>query len=571
MKLRSSIKSIGSALTAVALMGINSTAKAVDYTDSAVNGKYTGIIYETGSIPVGLISLKVSKKGSFSGRLQSYIGDTTKMKGGFDPDGHYSGIQYNAYGLKSNADMQLEMAVSGHYQIEGKLVSLDGHEQIYTLTRAIYSKTMPTVLQDDYTLLMPSNLTTSDLIPAGNGVGYGEVKIDGKVKFKGYSNAGNKFTYSGVVLDGDQLAFFVKPSNSRAESIIGLLQFQDVPGMSDLNGMVRHSQQSGSSGVPYAAGYDENVDLAGSIYLGPGFVRFPANGYSAAANNAMGFAYGDYFDGLSTIFTWDYRGKMIAPKLPTFKFKGKMKSKVGLFDINYTDKNSDRAYATTKSTMRGIALQKQDLVSGQIITNKGSGRYEIEPNDTGGVAPSVSIHPRKKSVSVEFGLYYIELDIPLGQDWRITAPESLYWVQTTVIPAPADDRPIVIEVQIERNTTGYSRDGKIKIAGLEHKIWQDYRAVDGNRVFIIPEYSSQEPERSDYTIEIITNGGWRVTDVSGAIGDWVHIQRMAGRGNTTIDVLVDAQDPTALTTRSAVFTIGGVKHSLIQAGRDPGN
>jgi len=471
----------------MALMGINSTAKAVDYTNSAVTGTYTGIIYETGNVPVGLISLKVSKKGSFSGRLQSYVGDTTKMKGGFDPDGHYSGIQYNAYGLKSNADMQLEMAMSGHYQIEGTLISLDGHEQIYTLTRAIYGKTMPTVLADDYTFVMPSNLTTSDVIPAGNGIGYGEVKIDGKVKFKGYSNAGNKFTYSGVVLDGDQLAFFVRPSNRRKESIIGLLQFQDVPGMSDFNGTLRHSQQSGSSGVPYAAGYDETVDLAGSIYLGPGFVRFPANGYSAAANNAMGFAYGDYFDGLATIFTWDYRGKMTAPKMPTFKFKGKMKSKVGMFDIKYTDKNSSRSYATTKSQIRGIALQKQDLVSGQIITNKSSGRYEIEPNDTGGVAPSVSIHPKKKSVSVEPNIYYIELDIPLGQDWRITIPDSLFWVQATDVSASADDRPIVIEVKIERNTIGYSRDGKIKIAGLEHKIWQDYRAIDGNLVVISPE------------------------------------------------------------------------------------
>ena len=537
----------------------------IDYTDDTVYGTYTGLVYESDNTPVGVISLKVSKKGSFSGRLSGYAGAKSNMKGKFDPLGHYSGQQYNADGLSSNADMQCGDAEKGYNRIGGTLVTVDNRIQYYNLTRAIYSKSMPTAWAADYTVLLPSSVTDSDFVPAGDGLASGPVTSDGKIKLKGYSNAGNKFSYSGNILEGDRVAFFATAKNSRREAMAGMLQFRDIPGQSDIDGTLRYSQVSGGSGVPYAAGYDQSISFIGSKYVSAGFVQIPAQGFDSISNNAIGSFTGGTNNGTSYVFTWESRGKMNAPKLPIYTSKGKMKNKTGVYMINYVSKDASNDFVSTKSSVRGVVIQKQDLASGQAITKKVSGRYSVLPNEGGDVAPSTVITPKKKKLSVTETTYYVQVTV--GTAWQVVIPDDIDWVTTDVSTGVGNGQ---VAVTVAFNSLGRAREAKIHIAGLEHKIEQHYLGDNGGggggeptNIAVLTPASKvvRNWVGETYTVQVEADGEWEV-EIPAVYFGWLSASPLSGSGDGIVTVNV-GMNPTFVTWYGSI-TIGGAVHSITQ-------
>lgn len=539
----------------------------VDFTDSDVYGTYAGIVYEAGNVPVGYMTLKVSKKGGFSGKLMGYGKAKSNMKGKYDALGHYSGEQYNADGLSSNADMNIAEGSYGLYRIGGTLVPYTGGDrQFFNLTRVIYSKSETTDWAGAYTWLTPSETVNDPAIPAGDGIAAGTITADGKVKFKGYSNHGNKYSYSGNVLEGDTIAFFAQPKNNRVEAVIGLLRLNERPGESDIEGSVRHSQLSGGTGSPYAAGYDEELDMIGSRYDSAGFVQIPADGFDVIANNALASFIGGYYEDNfytdSYVFTWESRGKMTAPKLPTYSTSAKMKNKTGMFTGKYIFKDANDRFTNSKTTLRGVVIQTQDLVSGHAINNQSSSRYVVVPNEGGDVAPSVSVTPKSKKVGAAETSYLVQITLPDDVPWEVEIPDTIDWVQVT--PATGTGSGTVTVTVLENKSELWvERESKIRIAGVQHKITQDYSRVGIDDLVITPRsqlvVSSQF---TSYSIEVTASPdlSWQV-EIPANAQEWVYVDPAQGTGSAQLAVTVG---PLAAGTRETTIFIGNKPHDVVQ-------
>ncbi|MBT8037576.1 MAG: hypothetical protein KJO21_08535 [Verrucomicrobiae bacterium] len=544
-----------------------------DYTDAAVYGTYTGLVYEAGNVPVGIITLKVSKKGKFSGRLYGYGAAKSRMKGSFDPLGNYSGDQYNANGLVSNAVMRIKMGSYGYQRVGGTLKTRDDRLQFFNLTRAVYSKVAPTTLSGAYTFITPSAQTNLDTVPAGDGVAYGSVKSDGKVKLKGFSNAGNRYTYSGRVLEGDNLSLFIRPSSGRREFLAGMVKFADLSA-TDAFGTVRSVLTSAGSGSPYAAGFDESLPFEGSRYVKTGFVQIPADGFDATANNSIAVFTGEIFDGGTDdnyIFTWQSKGKMAAPKVPTYTTKAKMNNKTGMFSGRYVYMNPDLAFVPTKSTLRGVVLQKQDLVSGQAVTNQVTRRYTVIPNESGDVAPSVVVLPRKKKV--EAGYITYRVDVSVGNDipWEVVIPNEFNWVDSNITSGSGNGTVVIF---LNENPEVFKpREATIYIAGIEHQIEQSYFGFGGSDgISISPRsklVSVPYPETYTYEVEVnVPNGtSWRVKIPDSARG-WVSADPLEGVNSGTVNITTGSYGPYPVFItgdfREATITIAGKPHDVLQ-------
>lgn len=443
----------------------------VDFTNPAVWGAYYGLIIEEDGSSVGYLSLKVSKKGSFSGKLSGYTGLKSSFKGKFDGLGQYTGQQFNAFGLSSNADFQLEVSAPNTYRLGGVLKGADDRKQYLILRKTIYSKSNPTTDAGKYTMLMPSETTSLSSVPAGDGFAYGSVRTDGKVKLKGYSNAGNKITYSGVIVEGDLIPFFsLAKSKSGKESVTGMLQIADIPNVSDFSGSIRHSQTVANSGSAYAAGYDTSLSAIGSRYVGAGFALLPTTDFMATTNNAVASFAGGTFGGEDYVFTWESTGKMTAPKLPIYRTKAKFKNKDGYFKGRYDSFDPEASFVRTKADFRGVVIQKQGLVSGQSVVQGLSGRYSITPNDGGTSAPATTLTPKAKDVSSVAASYIVQ--VVVDTPWQVEIPGDATWVTADVAEGTGNGQ---VTITVEENATGRDREAEVRIAGLVHKVEQEGR------------------------------------------------------------------------------------------------
>jgi len=535
----------------------------VIFANPKVNGSYYGLVKDVAGATVGHLYVKVSNKGSFSGRLSGYRGSKTSFKGTMDSLGQYSGQQFNADGLSSSTDLQVELMGGGSYRIGGILTTVDNRKQYFSLRRPVYSNSSTTGLAGNYTMLMPSNTTILANIPAGDGFAYGSAKPNGQLQFKGYSNAANKFSYKGDILEGDQFPFFTLPSNSANEAVAGVLRFRDILGASDLDGIVRHTQSGTSSSGVYAGGYDETLSAIGSAYIGAGFSQLPATNFDIIANNAVASFTGGIFDGTSYVFTWETNGKLVAPKIPTYSTKGKMKNQTGYFKGKYTSSDVGNNFVKTKVDFHGVVIQKQNLVSGLSEVDGVSARYSITPNDSGDPAPTTAISPRKKSVSASATSYIVQIVVDTA--WQVVIPADAGWI-TTSAAAGAGNGQVTISVAAN---TGLPREATIMIAGLAHKVEQEF-SIDGGgggggtaaavtltpTNYLVTDWLGGET----YDIAVVSAGAWTVSVPVGST--WIQAIPASGTGNGTVTVTVATNFGFA--TRTGTVLIGDALHRVSQ-------
>ena len=572
MKLYKSMKSIGVAVAAISLsIGTTVTMALpveVDFADPEVKGSYYGLVYGADmTTPVGVLNLKLSKKGSFSARLASSSTEVRlRMKGKMAPDGSYTGEQRNVDNIPSATSMQIAMAGPGYHRLTGVFTAPDDSKQYFELKRGIYSRAMPTTLADRYTMLVPSLVTESADIPAGDGVAYGKVTANGKVQLRGYSNAGNKFSYSGVIIEDDMVAFYTKPKNRDVEALLGTLHFRDIVGVSDLDGDLFHTQEISRRGGYYADGYSQKLPSIGSRYIRPASSKYPVNGYLPISSNAMASFIGGFHDATNYVFTWTPKGRQTAPKQPLYSTSAKMKNSRGYFSGQYVAYDADDSFSKSKSTLRGVVLQKQDTVSGQAITGAVSGRYVIEANDSGEIAPTTFVTPRKKNVSASVASYVIRVFVESA--WQVVIPEDASWVRADVASGVGDGEVVIT---IESNFTGLPREAKVLVAGLAHKIKQDFRNDDGvilgggvaaaavtitPTTYLVTDWLGGET----YDIAVVSDGDWEVSVPVGSA--WIQATPSSGTGDGTVTVTVGTNP--FFFTRTGTVLVGDAIHRVSQ-------
>ncbi len=318
----------------------------------------------------------------------------------------YEGEVYNTNGITSVLDMGFVEDEEGRLSLTGAITSPDGGREVFSLAPRYYNKKSRRASEflnpSKYTYIIPSLTTDSADAPAGDAIGYGSITSDGKVKIKGWSNAGYKYTYKGYLQNGNQqgergnaefqagnygnIPLYVQTYGEGSKNNVGFSEWMlgtvdyDMSGVEkSVGGNIRYVKHESKSSY-YPSGFDQSVVMQGSKYSRAGYAGIPLNGYELFPNNATGIFEGSLAENLEPgpyTFSWKLRkGKMSAPKNIIFYQKGRFKAKHGLFTAKFVD------YLIGKRlVIRGVVLQNKNITTGHAIDPLGlvSMRHRITP------------------------------------------------------------------------------------------------------------------------------------------------------------------------------------------------
>ncbi|MGB2402349.1 MAG: BACON domain-containing protein [Akkermansiaceae bacterium] len=458
---------------------------------SPYQGWYSGLVLrESDNKPVGLMSVKVSKVPSDSGPTYYLSGKIYTFN---QPDRPFTGRFLSNGRAVEVTGVPADLAFTifkWRRIIGGKLTSEDGSLQRFNLSKAYYNNKRNTnwPLRGNYTYLIPSTTTNSLAAPAGDGIGYGSINAVGKTTIKGWTNAGYKFTQSRSLRFGNwtrvvgSIPFYTrsyKPGNG-SEWMAGTINYDGNMTPVEVESRIRYTKPSDNS-LYYPAGYDQDVVIEGSRYRRSAYNGIPAEGFDLFANNAQGLFDGSLPDNSEFapyIFSWEADGDMIAPLNFTYFTESKYDEKLGIYTGIYIDQT-----IVQNSTIRGVVMQKQGLVSGHADSSDFgvTVRHGIIPNDTGEVAPSASIIPTSKDFDNDFlgqslgGVYQVNIEISPNsviQNWTVDIPAEFDWVTADVLSGSGTG---VITITVAENRTLFNREAVIQIGGLNHRITQERR------------------------------------------------------------------------------------------------
>ena len=460
------------------------------------NGSYSGLILDgkDGRV-IGRMSVKVTKDSSkvyqLTGNLNELSDTLSNFKGSFNANGRFkTEIVYNTNGLVAVAKMAFTK-VKGKRVIGGTLKGPDGSLQRFSLAKKFYSKKKPAAqIKGRYTYIMPSRTTGSRSIPAGSGYAYGKVFNGGKVKMLGRSNAGHKFTSSAKLQNGNKgrdigtIPFYTKTEGSDGgeEWIAGTIRYDLTSDDELVEGRLRYVKPVSNKRY-YPAGFDERLMLDGSRYRKTLYAGIPAKGFEVFANNARGDFEGSLRGNVKLnpyLFTWQSDGDMIAPLNFTYFFEGKYRNKHGYFTSEYND-----GIAGESVNVRGVVMQKQNMISGHADNNSGAVtvKYSLSPNDGDEVAPSVTINPAAKRFdniagSSPGGTYSVTIKVSENnavKAWAVSIPAKYDWIKANPESGTGSGD---IEITVEENRSFYNRKAVIQIGGIDHTITQERRTAD---------------------------------------------------------------------------------------------
>jgi hypothetical protein len=465
-------------------------------------GSFSGIVLRgLDSKPIGDMNIKVTRGdgGAFylSGKLRASGQPSVKFTGRFTKK-RYRDIIYDSDGAQSKIELKMTK-VRGRRVIGGTLKGPKGDIQRFSLAEPYYKKSKPPGkwLKRKYTYHVPSDSVDSLSVPAGDGIGFGKIRADGRSKIKGWSNAGYKFTFSRKLqygnanADSATLPFYTQTSktNNGSEWIIGSIKY-NVPSIEEqsVEGRIRYVKLTTNSKF-YAAGFDQDLVLDGYIYRKNLYSGIPAENFEVFANNARGFFKGDLPNDEQFspyIFSWESDGDMRAPLNFTYYIKGNYRKGAGYYTGTYIDQITGQ-----RSKIRGVLLQRSETGIPDLVSGHGASeafgvtvRHGVEPNETGEVAPSASISPSFKEFDNDFrgqslgGTYQVNIEISPNnglKDWTVDIPAEAGWVTADVLSGSGS---AAITITVSENRTLFNREAVIQIGGLNHRITQERRTAN---------------------------------------------------------------------------------------------
>ncbi|MGC4015249.1 MAG: hypothetical protein QM755_12145 [Luteolibacter sp.] len=231
----------------------------VDFTLAAVNGTYTGLVFDNTGTPAGTLTIKATNKGAYSATYQG-IGTKGTMRGTFDSTGHSIPGTTSIPGVVTPDFQVLFSATLNAYVLQGTFTTPSSAKLFYELRRPAYSRSVPTSLAGTYTFGAGAGVVNG---PTGDLIGTMTVGLDGKVTTKVLLPDNQAGTWSGTISNGDLMPLFSSVVANARVAVAGNLMFRDIPTISDYDGSVRIVRLSGVGTDIYKNGYDQYPFLGG--------------------------------------------------------------------------------------------------------------------------------------------------------------------------------------------------------------------------------------------------------------------------------------------------------------------
>lgn len=455
-----------------------------------VAGSYEGLVYDPTQGHVFHQTLTLNNKGSFSSSVTGLTSSVKgSLRGSFNAAGYY--IASVSRGLPNIVSIEMEMVEvnPGEWSIRGIMHTSTGQSLGLELRQAKYNKTNPNPLPARFTMALP--LSSIDLVggPQGDGVATGTTDKNGKMTLAVYMPDGGKASYSGLILRGDLLAVRVLASSGYRAAMIGPMEMAPALTDRDIGGFLRYYAPVGRAGSAFPIGFEQHRTVFGSKYVAPARGYLPVTGYTSTAYNALFNLVGGDFGGITKITTWGVDNKISIPKSPTDQGSAKFTTSTGLLTYTYTLTDAERMMNKAKANGVAVVLQKTARITGHYTDSFNGGHFNVTPND-GQIPEITAISPTSKSVSAAAIVYEVRVQTP-GQ-WQIVVPQDATWVTAEITSGgysePSTDPAVpsvpstvigegngVVRITLEQNKTNRRRETRLEIAGINHKIQQEFR------------------------------------------------------------------------------------------------
>lgn len=574
--------------------GAGPTAIAVDFEDPLVNGTYEGYVTDLTNGPVAAMQIKVSNKGKFSCRLTS--ADTSAIiKGQLLPNGTASFIPIKFKGFSTESMLSAKLvddANSGAYRIQGRItggIFNSGAPTVIELRRAGYNRIVATADAGAYTVALPPAVKPAVGEPTGFGYLTASVGSDGRATMMGMTADGQKLKWSGYVVEGDFMSYFgaiKKPGGITAGNLF-FRQFAKVDpllgivGESDIDGDVLQVSNSGSRGP----GYFMRSLARGSRYYKRSFYQVPAfNEIPVGPGNVVVEFDESSFGSAPIVGTWNQKSSIELPKTQTHQFRARVNTKNGVMKGKYTYANANSGYATTKSKINGVVLQKSgEVLGGYIVGASRTGPVKIMPNIDDSPLIANRVAPRSKSVDGGGGLYQVY--VTTNERWTaIIDPTSgtssytgnpLNWL--TITPGNGAGSGVVT-ILVAANNGSSPRSADIMIAGIRHTVSQEYGGGPGqggggsNYTAISPSSNTVAAPANSYLVRVSNYDSEASINPDFdffSLVDWVTVDYTPGSVDPSTGLgrgiaLITVAENTAFQQRSTSITIAGLTHRIVQ-------
>jgi hypothetical protein len=467
--------------------GNNGTGSFVPFTDKRIATSYEGLVFDPEQGHVFKQKISVTTKGGFSSTING-LTSTIKgsIKGTFDSDGYYSGPAPGGLYNVVSIEMQMFQESTGpdSWIILGRIQTSDGRYIGMELRPAQYSKTSLYSSPGALTMALPITIAGTEG-PRGDGVVTGTISKTGGVILQMYLPDGGRLSYTGPIATGDLLPVYGISKSINNSALIGPINLASTRLDRDYEGFVRFYSASGGSGSQYPAGFEQSRTVWGSRYYAPPKNYLPITGIPAISFNTQYNLTGGDFGGITKIGTWAVNNKITIPSSPTDSASVTSTPKTGLLSLKYTLTDATRSLTKAVATGYAVAIQKSAAVSGFYTSSFSNGLFTVTPGD--GTIPEITqISPTSKELRGPGSTY--EIEVRTSGPWEIIVPSTSTWVQATItsgglvvdpttgtVSAVKGSGPGTVKITVSTNATWQLRETKIEVAGIQHKIKQDYR------------------------------------------------------------------------------------------------
>ncbi|MGA0900414.1 MAG: binary toxin-like calcium binding domain-containing protein [Luteolibacter sp.] len=475
----------------------NSGSQVVNFRAAGIATTYEGLWFDPDQGHVYYQRMKLSSSGKFSSKITGIAaGLKGSLKGKFTDSGYYFESAPRRMPNVITAELQLFEETPGKWIIIGRMQTSANKVIGVELRPSQYGKALPCPYQGTYSMQLV-NLNAGSVGPRGDGVAVVFVNRIGQAKMKVFLPDGLRASYNGSIVSNDLLAFRMLTHRGQS-AIIGPMKFGSQKVDRDIEGSVRFVSGGQVQGGQYPGGFDQTRDANGCLYTQPvrGFLpidSIPIYQY----NTVIDFLGGD-LGGVAEAATWNPNNKIILPVRPDRKAKFVVSKKTGL--IKYTYNTSDIIDGISNINARGYAIlhQKSGLITGYYDTRASNGLITLAAND--GTLPEITIvTPRTKSIDKSAEVYTV--DVQTSGLWEFVLPDELIvdtdsgevaWATVEIINGnyvidPGDDTTPsllsnsigdgngTIRITVLENDTFQQRQAHIEIAGVKHRLEQDYR------------------------------------------------------------------------------------------------
>lgn len=475
-----------------------SGSPTVDFGAAGIATSYEGLWFDPEQGHVYHQQLKLSSKGTFSSKIRGISsGLDGSLKGSFNAGGYYFEGAPKGMNKVITAEFQLYENSPGEWIIKGLVQTTESSVIGVELRPAAYGKGSPPCPYAGNFGMQLVNLNAGAVGPRGDGVAEVTVKRDGKVQMKVYLPDGQRASYKGLLVADDTLAFHLLAKKGPS-AMIGPMDFATDEVDRDVEGFVRFVSSGQTQGGQYPGGFDQIRDVNGSLYVAPPKGVLPISSIPSYQYNVVIDMLGGDLGGIAEAATWNAKNQITLHVDPERTGKFRVSKKTGLISFKYETTDIANNLSDISASGYAIPLQKNGLITGYYDAGGSNGLVTLAAND-GGVPDITVVTPVSKSVGN--GALVYTVDVQTSGLWQVILPSELIvnteageiaWATAEIVAGgyvitPGDETtpPVVsttigdgngtVRITVLENDTFREREASIEIAGVRHKLKQDYR------------------------------------------------------------------------------------------------